>query len=98
MRNMDEIIEEEIEWQHCFGLHIRPATMIVKLLKQFPARVLFSHENQTVDAKSILGLLSLHLKKGAKLKITVQGKEAKKTFQVLEASLIKTIREEDEKN
>ena len=47
------------------GLHARPAAELVKLASTFPQRVTVNG----VDAKSLLGIMSLGLTKGASVEI-----------------------------
>lgn len=58
------------------GLHIRPATLIVKLLRDVKCEVLFTYENSTINAKSILNILMLEAKKNSTITITTAGEEA----------------------
>ena len=58
------------------GLHIRPATVIVKMLQGVRSSVLFTLRGQTVNAKSIMSLLVLSAQKSAKISIVVEGEDA----------------------
>ncbi|MEC8307144.1 MAG: HPr family phosphocarrier protein [Chlamydiota bacterium] len=57
------------------GLHTRPATDIVRLLKGHCAKVTFSHGGRLADAHSILSLLTLEAEAGALIDFTVEGEE-----------------------
>jgi phosphocarrier protein len=65
------------------GLHIRPAATIVKMLKNTKSDVTFTHKKEIVNAKSIMGILMLALKKNASVIITVIGEDAKKVMDEL---------------
>ena len=41
------------------GLHLRPASMIVKLATQYQSKIEFVKDNSRVDGKSILDILTL---------------------------------------
>jgi len=58
------------------GLHIRPATAIVKMLQGFRSQVYFTVRGQTINAKSIMSLLVLAAQKNAKINIVVEGEDA----------------------
>lgn len=58
------------------GLHIRPATVIVKMLQGVKSSVWFTLRGQTVNAKSIMSLLVLSAQKNAKIGIVVEGEDA----------------------
>lgn len=55
------------------GLHARPATSLINLIKETGCKVSFRAGEKKVNATSILSILSLGLKKGAELEIIVEG-------------------------
>ena len=56
------------------GLHARPAGDLVKLVKSFPdSSVRISVPGRSVNAASMLSLLSLGMKSGTELEISVEG-------------------------
>lgn len=65
------------------GLHTRPATAIVALLRNCKSHVHFTHRKETVNAKSILSLLMLAAQKNAKITVTIEGEDADATMQQL---------------
>lgn len=65
------------------GLHTRPATEIVKLLQKFKSQVTFSYKKDTINARSILGILMLAAHQNAKVEIHVEGADAKETLDAL---------------
>lgn len=66
----------EVKVKNRLGLHIRPATAIVKMLQGSRATVHFTFKGQTVNAKSIMSLLVLSAQKNAKISILVEGDDA----------------------
>ena len=72
--------------KNTLGLHTRPATTIVKLIQEAQSKVLFTHNHETVDAKSILSILMLAARKDANITITIDGEDAQETMaKLLEA-------------
>ena len=65
------------------GLHMRPAAEIVNLLRDSKSQVFFSLNRQEVNAKSLIGLLSLTAEKGAKISVTIEGEDAAETMEKL---------------
>ena len=65
------------------GLHIRPATVIVKMLQGCRSSVFFSLRDQTINAKSIMSLLVLAAQKNAKVTIVVEGEDAESVLEKL---------------
>ena len=52
-------VERTVEVVNERGLHARASAKFVKLAGEFDAEVTVSHEGQTVDARSIMGLMML---------------------------------------
>lgn len=55
------------------GMHARPAAMFVKLANRFPCDISVSKEGQTINAKSIMGLMMLALSYADKIVIRAEG-------------------------
>lgn len=56
------------------GLHARPAGELVKLVKGFTgSRIMLSTAAKSVNVASMLSLLSLGLKKGTEVAVSVEG-------------------------
>lgn len=56
------------------GMHARPAGELVKLVKSFaPAKITMATEKKTVDAASLFSVLSLGLKCGTQVTLSVEG-------------------------
>lgn len=55
------------------GMHARPATELVKLAKSLDGKVTLATEVKSVNATSMLGVLSLGLKSGAQIVVTAEG-------------------------
>ena len=58
------------------GLHARASAKFVKLASTFDAEVKVSRDGQTVDARSILGLMMLAAGPGCEIEISAEGPEA----------------------
>ncbi|MBX3191727.1 MAG: HPr family phosphocarrier protein [Labilithrix sp.] len=58
------------------GLHARAATKLVQLASKFPCEVHLTHEGQTANAKSVMGVLLLCGSKGTVIEVTAVGAEA----------------------
>ena len=62
------------------GLHIRPASRIAALLKDSRSSVFFTYQGQTVDAKSMMNLLSLQVGAHAPITIEIEGVDAEEVY------------------
>lgn len=55
------------------GLEARPVAMLVQLASQFDSKVYLETEGKRVNAKSIMGMMSLGLNMGAAVDIEADG-------------------------
>jgi phosphocarrier protein len=65
------------------GLHARASAKFVKLAGGFDAEVTVSRDGQTVDARSIMGLMMLAAGPGCMIEIAAEGPEAKAAVDAL---------------
>ena len=65
------------------GLHARASAKFVKLATSFDAEITVLREGQTVDARSIMGLMMLAAGIGASIEITADGPEAAAALEAL---------------
>jgi phosphocarrier protein HPr len=77
------------------GLHARASAKFVKLAATFQAEVKVSKDGQTVDARSIMGLMMLAAGPGSAIEIEAEGKEAADALDAL-AELVSQRFDEDE--
>jgi phosphocarrier protein len=67
------------------GLHARASAKFVKVASGFDAEVTVSREGQTVDARSIMGLMMLAAGIGSTIDIAAEGPEAVAALNALDA-------------
>jgi phosphocarrier protein HPr len=65
------------------GLHARASAKFVKLASEFDAEVTVSRDEQSVDARSIMGLMMLAAGPGSCIDITAEGPDAKAAVDAL---------------
>lgn len=58
------------------GLHARAATKLVKLCQRYESHITLSKAQQSVDCKSIMGVLMLAATQGTQLTLQAQGDDA----------------------
>lgn len=71
------------------GLHARPAALFVQEANKFSAEVFVSKEGKKVNAKSIMGIMSLAVAKGTEIVISAEGEDAEKAVEALAAIVTK---------
>lgn len=67
------------------GLHTRPSTELVKCANSFKSKIYLTYQKQTINAKSLLGILMLAAPKGAKITIEAEGEDAEEAIQSIAA-------------
>ena len=77
------------------GLHARASAKFVKLAATFDAEVRVSKDGQTVDARSIMGLMMLAAAPGCCIAIVAEGEQAGEAVDAL-AGLVAARFDEDE--
>ena len=77
------------------GLHARASAKFVKLAATFQAEVRVTKDGQSVDARSIMGLMMLAAAPGSEIGIEAQGEQAEAAVEAL-AELVAGKFEEDE--
>ncbi len=70
------------------GIHARPAAMFVRIANQFKSDILVEKDGETVNGKSIMGLMMLAAGPGSRIKVRAEGADASLAVNELE-SLVK---------
>ncbi len=82
-------MERIVNVKNASGLHARPAGMFVKKAAEFKSTVEVSAKGKTVNAKSIMGIMSLGLAQGDELTIIANGEDQEAAINAL-AELIES--------
>jgi phosphotransferase system HPr (HPr) family protein len=82
------LIEKKLIIQNEQGLHARPAAIFVQVANKYESDIVVKKGRQEVNGKSIMGLLTLAVEKGAKLHIRANGPDAKEAIVELEKVLL----------
>jgi len=77
------MIEEEFVIKSEFGLHIRPANELVNRISKFKSEVKVMKDDQIVDGKSVIDLLSLFISKNDKIKFIIEGEDEQEVIKVI---------------
>ncbi len=77
------------------GLHARASAKFVKLAASFDAEVKVSKDGQTVDARSIMGLMMLAAGPGCCIEIEAEGPDAAPAVEALVALVADRFGEEE---
>lgn len=75
------------------GLHARPADMFVKLAAQYQSKIEVIKDNERVDGKSIINILTLAAVAGTELTIEATGCDANQAIDALAELIAKDFAE-----
>jgi len=76
-------VERTITIQNELGLHARAATKLVQLASKFPCELTLTKDGQTVNGKSIMGVLMLVASKGSVITLRANGDRADEAIAAL---------------
>ena len=66
---------KDVEVKNQVGLHARPATFFIQKANEYKSSIWVEKEERRVNAKSLLGILSLGIVGGAKIRIIADGSD-----------------------
>lgn len=69
------MFEQKIRIHNKTGLHARPASGLVELTNQFESDVLLLVDDEEVDAKSIIDVLSSGIDSGTEVVLQIEGSD-----------------------
>ena len=74
---------KEVTVENQVGLHARPATFFIQKANEFKSSIWVEKEERRVNAKSLLGVLSLGIVKGTTITLIADGPDAKEAVEAL---------------
>jgi catabolite repression HPr-like protein len=69
------------------GLEARPVAVLVQMASQFESHIYLIRDNKKVNAKSIMGMMTLDLPVGEQVIITADGEDEEKAINEIEKYL-----------
>ena len=85
------MFSKEIEVRCESGLHNRQATYFVQKANEFESNIWLESGNRKMNAKSLLGIMSLGVVTGATVVLTASGSDAEEAVAALEVLLQRDI-------
>ena len=80
-----KVIVYELVIENQSGLHARPAAAFVKMANNFRAEITVTKDGDSVNGKSIMGLLTLAAARGTKLVIEAEGDDATEAIDAIQS-------------
>ena len=74
---------KDVVVQNQVGLHARPATFFIQKANEFKSSIWVEKEERRVNAKSLLGILSLGIVGGTSIKIIADGSDEQVAVEAL---------------
>lgn len=77
------MLSKDVIVQNQVGLHARPATFFIQKANNFKSSIWVSKDERKVNAKSLLGVLSLGIIKGTTITIIADGEDEEEAVNTL---------------
>ncbi len=88
------MIEKDITVTNRAGIHARPAAMIVQTASRFESKIMLGKDNEEINAKSIMGIITLGAGYDTVLKMRVDGPDEQEAADALAALFENRFQEE----
>jgi phosphocarrier protein len=75
--------EKEVTVRNRAGIHARPAALIVQTASQFSSHIEFRQERETINAKSIMGIITLGAGYNSAITISADGDDEEEAVESL---------------
>ncbi len=79
------MVSREVQINNQVGLHARPATFFIQKANEYKCSIWVEKDERRVNAKSLLGVLSLGIVKGTKINIIADGSDEAEAIETLTA-------------
>jgi len=79
------MVEHETTIKNRAGIHARPSALIAQTAIQFASRVYLAKAGNRINAKSIMGIITLAASFGTKIKIIADGPDEQQAAETIKA-------------
>lgn len=77
------MVKKEFVLLNKYGLHARPAALLVQVANQFVSDIFISVNHEKVNCKSIMGIMMLALGFGTNFEISIEGKDENSAMEAI---------------
>ena len=81
------MVSKEIKIELASGLEARPAAMLVQVASQYESSIYVESGEKRVNAKSIMGMMTLGLAEGEMVRVTASGEDESEAIDGIEKYL-----------
>ena len=90
------MVEREIKVTNRAGIHARPAAMIVQTASRYDSRIMLGKDSEAINAKSIMGIITLGAGYDTVLKLSVEGSDEQEAADAVATLFENRFQEEPE--
>ncbi len=77
------MLEKNIRIMHDTGIHARPAAVLVKVAMRYESDIYLYRDGNEYDAKSIMNVMSMGVRKGEEIHLKVNGHDENEAFRAI---------------
>jgi len=77
------MVEQTVTISNRAGIHARPAAILVQATKNFNCNIYLEKGNNKINAKSIMGVITLGAAFGTELKIVAEGEDEQEAVKTI---------------
>ena len=88
------MMEQKVTIRNRAGIHARPAALLVQTANQFSSEIFFEKNSEKINAKSIMGIITLGATYKSEITIIADGSDEKEAVEAL-ATLFENKFEEE---
>jgi len=77
------MIEKKVKVKNRAGIHARPSAILVQNTKNFKSSIFFQKGSFKINAKSIMGIITLGAGYGSEITITADGEDEEQAVEIL---------------
>ena len=79
------MVEKKVKVVNRAGLHTRPAATLVKLAAKFKSEIELERDGYSINAKSVIGVMTLAAEQGSELTLRVEGEDEEEAAEEISA-------------
>jgi phosphocarrier protein len=91
---MGVMIKRIFRIKNKYGLHARPAALLVKTTGKFKSNIQITKDGLTANGKSIMGIMTLVAESGCEIEVTVEGEDKEEAMAAIEDLITNNFFEE----
>ncbi|QQO10514.1 HPr family phosphocarrier protein [Breznakiella homolactica] len=77
------MFEKIVTIQNRAGIHARPAAMLVQTTKDFKSNIYLEKDNDRINAKSIMGIITLGASYGSEIRVIAEGEDEQEAVEAV---------------